>query len=968
MAGVSTGRPCAFFVHGEPGVGKTRLVEDACLDAEQRGYVVLWGRCVHFAAASTPYTPLVTAIEGWLATAEEPVRTEVKGELDAVAVGDDNVLPGRVGQLVERVLARIEAYSPVVLVLDDIQWADVSSLDVVAYLVAGFRRQRFALLMTFRDTELEEGHPLHGWLADLRRLPAVHDLSLQRLDQPGTREQLRLLGCSADDRLLRQVYIRSDGNPYLTELLVRDLPPGATTLPPGVPEELRAVLLATWHRLSPAGRHVTRLLAVGGRPLPHRIVAQVGEEVGLAPEALAAALGEANRGGVLQAGADGTTWFRHPLLAEVLHASFLPGEASPLHAAFVRVLEGAEPTDEADRMQWLSDLAVHHGSSGDPDAAFVYSIDAADHAVRLQGYPEQVGHLARAVGLLSQVTRKVVDGSGGEAGLLERAAFACSRSGDVQAAYRLVNRALSLVERTADPLTVSRLLVEWCELVWVNGMVDKKPLAQSLEAVELSTAVPDSTEHAVALARLAEAEVWSGLREQALEHAQRAVAAAERSGSAAARSQALAARAFAHLGDTSAWSDVEEAYRWAREAADPLVMAGACTRRVNYLAGHGRLREAVPVEAEGFAVSAATGARAYQAFFAGAAALDSLRLGRLDDARAWLREGLATWSVGIGAMNVRRAAATLALREGRTAEAREHLERLRELTPSFDAHVGVHGPLLLAEFHLARGAPQAALTVVEDNLATQASVDPRVGDELLVWGARAAADLAQRGRDSDEPATVTQARLRLSALEEDRAALPGPAFEPADRDDLVQPAMAALFAAERARCLGAPEALALWQRAVEACTRAGLRWEEAVARWRHVEGLLATGADHGAVAGALRRAHELVTVIGSGPLRAELEALARSARISLARPAPEQDHPNGSRLNGLTRREREVLAHLVAGRSYSEIAEALYISDKTVSVHVSNLLRKTGTRNRNEAAAFGRRNGLAADQIGGVEA
>jgi DNA-binding CsgD family transcriptional regulator len=385
---------------------------------------------------------------------------------------------------------------------------------------------------------------------------------------------------------------------------------------------------------------------------------------------------------------------------------------------------------------------------------------------------------------------------------------------------------------------------------------------------------------------------------------------------------------------------------------------------VGHLLGHGRVREAVPAEAEGFAVSAATGARAYQAFFAGGAALHSLQLGSLEDARAWLREGLATWSVGIGAMSVRRAAATLALREGRLPEAREHVERLREL-PSFDAHVGVQGPLLLVEFHLALHDPWTALGVVEDNLETQGAVDSRVADELLMWGARAAADLAQDGRDAGARAVVEQAADRLAALVATRARVPGREYEPADPEDLVQPALRAMFTAERARCLGDPAEATQWEKAVDACARAGLRWEEAVARWRYGASLLVTSADHGRTAAALRRAHGLASSIGSGPLTDEVEALARSARISLARPVvPGRDDMDGTRLERLTRREREVLAHLVAGRSYAEIAEALYISQKTVSVHVSNLLRKTGTRNRNEAAAYGRRHGLSPEGSG----
>ncbi len=102
--------------------------------------------------------------------------------------------------------------------------------------------------------------------------------------------------------------------------------------------------------------------------------------------------------------------------------------------------------------------------------------------------------------------------------------------------------------------------------------------------------------------------------------------------------------------------------------------------------------------------------------------------------------------------------------------------------------------------------------------------------------------------------------------------------------------------------------------------------------------------------------------MGARPLREEVETLARAARIDLARPGgPVLTNEQGSVLDNLTPREREVLSHLVLGRSYGEIAEALFISDKTVSVHVSNILRKTGARNRNEASALGRRHGVVSE-------
>jgi len=966
IAGVTDRRPCAWFVYGEPGVGKTRLVSEVCEQAEAQGAVVLWGRCVHFGAATSPFAPIVVALEGWLASVDSVTRREVMAEIESLAATspDAPAQSGRVLRVVERLFTRVESHAPVVLVVDDLQWADVSSLDLLAYLVAGFRHQRMAVLVAFRDTELAEGHPLHGWLADLRRLPAVHEIALTRLDETETEQQLAaLLGRTPSARLSREVHALSQGNPYLTELLVRGLPPDADSLPEGLPGELREVLLASWHGLAPRAREVTRLLAVGGRPLPYETFAAVADALGHDPGTVAASLAEGARTGVLHVEKRDGYWFRHPLLAEVLTGTLLPGEGTRLHGAFVRVLSAVVPRDEAEEMRLLADLALHYQGSARPDEAFEFTMRASECAARLQGYPEEARHLRRAVQLLPEVDATVVaDTVGGELALLERAAFACSRSGDLSAAHHLVTRGLARVNREEDPLRATRLLTEWCELVWTSQVVERQPLAGLIEAVDLSEVARDSEEHAVALARLAQAESACGMREQAEQHAALAVEAAERSGAPSALAEALGARSVVHLRDESALSDSEEAYAWARRSKDPVVTAAACTARVRCLEEQGRVQEVLPVEAEGFAVSTATGSRAYQAYFAGQAAMDSLRLGAFAGARTWVREGLTARSVGHGAVQVRRAAACLAIREGRLAEAGEHLERIMELSAGFESHVGGYGPHLLAEHHLAREEPELALAAVERTLTDHALGDPRAADLLLLWGARAVGDLARIGRDRRDTDLVTTARDRLRELRRRREEVEPSPFVAVGALDLVAPAVGLLFEAERSRSDGSSGDPEAWQGAVEACEVAGLRWEQAVAlRWLGAA-LLEDGGGRAASARALRAAHDLATAMGAAPLREEVETLAGSARIDLDRPGEilRMDE-DVSALRNLTRREREVLAYLVTGRSYTEIAEALFISDKTVSVHVSNILRKTGARNRVEASALGRRHGVVAE-------
>jgi DNA-binding NarL/FixJ family response regulator len=136
-----------------------------------------------------------------------------------------------------------------------------------------------------------------------------------------------------------------------------------------------------------------------------------------------------------------------------------------------------------------------------------------------------------------------------------------------------------------------------------------------------------------------------------------------------------------------------------------------------------------------------------------------------------------------------------------------------------------------------------------------------------------------------------------------------------------------------------------------------MRWEEAVASWRWAQAMLAEGASRASVAVPLRSAYRFAVEVGAIPLQHQVEKLAMLGKIPLEEPAvASREHATGP-FGSLTKREQEVLSHLVAGRTYAEIASALFISEKTVSVHVSNLLHKTGTSSRREVSALALRVG-----------
>jgi DNA-binding NarL/FixJ family response regulator len=231
-------------------------------------------------------------------------------------------------------------------------------------------------------------------------------------------------------------------------------------------------------------------------------------------------------------------------------------------------------------------------------------------------------------------------------------------------------------------------------------------------------------------------------------------------------------------------------------------------------------------------------------------------------------------------------------------------------------------------------------------METLVQLDPTYGDELLPLAARIAGDLAEK------PGRGPQAQALLDRIEQLRGTEPH-RFAPADESDLLHPAWGHLFAAERARCFREPDSATRWEAAVSAAGAAGLVWDETLASFQLARALLTGRRSRGEAASALRHVRRLATGLGAAGVLANVEHLARQAHIPLDEPAPTSaESPPGNLPSTLTPREREVLSHLVAGRTYAEMAAALFISEKTVSVHVSNLLRKTGTSSRIELAAL----------------
>ncbi|MFG1628277.1 AAA family ATPase [Kribbella sp. NPDC049227] len=951
------GRPCAVFVHGEAGVGKTRLVRVAADEAAARGVAVLWGRCVRFGAVDSPYGPLISALEGWAESADPRELADVLADVPAAG----GLLPSlnaytsssaiRLLSVVDALVMAIASHRPTVLVIDDVQWADLASRDALSYLIAGFRGQQLAILTTYRDEELGTGDPIHSWLADLRRMPSVTGLRLDRMTWDETEQQLALLlGDHPHHRLVDDVVRRSDGNPYLSELLLEGITVGDEELPADLPAELREALLAAWHRLSAPGREVMRALAVAGRPTSIDNLREVAATRGIGPEAVTNALVEATDTGICVAQGTDRCWFRHPLLAEVLYATFVPGEAESVHAAWAKTLESSTATGP-DEVQRQGDLALHYEGAHDLESCLEASLRAAALANGIVSRREEAIHLRRAARLWSTVHGPDSAGRADEGDLLERVARANELVGEGEASFAAWSRALELVDERTDPLRASRLRRRWADSAWATGRLSDEAIAEARRAVELSRPYPDSAEYAEALAGLSWRQAWNNETEPARKHAEEAVVAAERVGSSAALSLAYAARGCADLRNERSDADTATALRSAWKTGDPDVLWRTLVARRNYLLQRGGVAECVEPATEFLRFALDVGALSSAVFAAGVLAKDLLILGRFAESSDVTRQGLALACLPSPSAMVRLSAASLAIRQGNLDVAGMHLQRANELIPALEERLGLVAPPVLAEYLLATGHAEAALDLLSRTLTTHIA-DPRDADEMLMWGARAAADLAESARDRRDGRSLRKTRAQLDDFVALRARLSPPPFEVITSEDLIQPAMRALFTAEVARCVAKSPTSGAWEDAARRCGAAGLRWEEAVASWRWAQALLAERAGRAVVAVPLRSAHHFAVEVGAIPLRQQVETLAGLGKIRLDEPSAPTDDEPAAPFRSLTKREQEVLAHLVANRTYAEIAQSLFISEKTVSVHVSNLLHKTGTTSRREVAAL----------------
>jgi DNA-binding CsgD family transcriptional regulator len=322
-----------------------------------------------------------------------------------------------------------------------------------------------------------------------------------------------------------------------------------------------------------------------------------------------------------------------------------------------------------------------------------------------------------------------------------------------------------------------------------------------------------------------------------------------------------------------------------------------------------------------------------------------LELGDWQTCARLLRETVTSDPGPMADLRLRLVMARLASHQGRTLDAIAHVDRARELIAGTAHLPNLNLDVTWATVLLEARRPADAMRVAM-SAADRPGVRVDLAERLIPLAARAMADLVEEARDRQLSEVDT-----LAHVDELRGRFPA-VIRTDDSDsplgELRLEAMQSWYDAETARARRSPTEPELWVAMRERCVAGKLPWLELYASWRAADIFLTRGHESRAEGiSQLRAGHELAVRLGAETVRSELEDLARLAHVRLETTSPVTTLDD-TRLADLTPREHEILAQLIRGLTYRDIAAALVISEKTVSSHVSNLLRKTNTSNRVE--------------------
>ncbi|WP_205697534.1 AAA family ATPase [Conexibacter sp. SYSU D00693] len=982
LADVLGGKARVALVAGESGVGKSRFATQVRRRAEEAGARALWGDCLELGDGELPYAPIVGALRG-LAREGDPVfdelgpaRAELARLLPELGVpGDLQIEPlggsgrGRLFELLLALLDRLGRQQPLLLVLDDLHWADRSTREFLAFLARNLCAERILVLGTYRSDELHRRHPLRPVLAEVERQSNVRRVELQRF----TRDELRLalgdiLGAPAAEGLVERLWQRSEGVPLFAEELLAAGSDGRGELA----GSLRDALMLRVDALPDAAQEALRWVAAG-----KRVMLEVLQEVsGLDAREVRDGVREAVTHNVLLTHPNGTLSFRHELLREVVADDFLPGEEAELHLVLAEALERRLDGEVCVKPTEAAMIAHHYDQAGERPRALVAAVRAGEAAWDVHAAGEAGDLFERALELWDHVPDAEELLGIDHVELLQRAAVA--RDDEPARSAELARRALAELDREEEPVRAASLLHRLGRAQWSRGH-GEQAFATWDEALDLLPADRPTVLRAKLLARKASSLMLWGSYADADELCQVALRSARAAGSRWAELHALNTRGVCllALGDPGGAIDTLRAALDGARAdgmADQLMRAYINLSDTLLLAG--RAEEAHDLLVRGTAEAKELGHHGTWIGFQRAEAAFHLGLWRESD--ELLPAGSAPRHEGQNRMFFQIRRAELELARGEHDRARERLAQTREsagqmLEPQWISPIAS----LLAALHRRERRIDEARDAIDWGLSRLKRGEPGLEDaprmaRILAVGAGVEADAARMARDLGRPGDEAEAAGRAADYAARAIVLAGTRHGRAIPETA---AHAAVAEAEAALAGGAPRP-ELWARAAELWDAMSRPYGVASARWEEAEARLLTGDRAGATEAA-RTACAVATELGAAWLRDAIEGLARRGRLRLddgdpagadgtpgsaaGATAAQPEVPEPATELGLTPRELEVLLLVADGRTNREIGERLFMAEKTASVHVSRILAKLGVRSRTEAAAAAYRLGLVVE-------
>ncbi|WP_017581622.1 helix-turn-helix transcriptional regulator [Nocardiopsis valliformis] len=976
---VRTGPPEMLLVGGDAGVGKSRLVAEFA--ATRPPGTVFLGACLQLGVDGLSYAPFTAVLRQILRErGRPPFESAAPGGIGEFArllpelgepSADRRENRGILFEQVLRLFDQVAGDDGITVVLEDLHWADGATRDLLVFLARNLDRPGTQIVATYRSDDLHRSHPLRRLLPELERLPRVGRIVLEPLTREEVgRQAAAIRGEVLGEDALNTLYQRSEGVPLFVEALA-----AADSCPdddPDLPDHFRDLFLEPLHRFDESAMAVLRVAAVGAvaDSIEHEFLYHA---AGLPEHELEAALHTLVDANVLRPGRTGYR-FRHALLRDAVHEEILPGPHSRLHLRFAQLIDEYPEAVPVDRR--AAEQAHHYQAAQDLPRAMEAAWWAAVQAKKTLAFDERLDMLERVLALWDRVPdpSSRVEGLSWAA-VVSRAANTAISANRSRRALELVDEALATLPGDAtddETLTTRAVLLRQRGQARANHVRDGG-IVDLIRALELHPPhMPGYSQLLAILAR--ECALLREDRAQTLEQrilrelaesgrgprslAEMAIEAAD-TGSlsdacAAADARITLGGAYMQEGDMERGRPLmERGLAEAKKLRQPHMEARGAGNLGHFLRELGHHEEGLRVLDESLARHESLGwAPAHKSFNHQNRAEIYLELGDLRQAREifrlYLRSGQRNdkHQFYIQAVEARAAAAM-----GDTAAARDAAGPVgdRSMLDSHRMNILQLRAMGALDAGLAEGDLAEVLSLsweVLEQVALECS--PGYTWPLLDQMAEATRLGSEQGRtergNGTENAETARRVRALIARTAGKTPVTG----------LVHPAHAASVTALLAEGEGtAPAELAeLWAAAVRAWERTPMRLHLARAQLREAEARVAAG-ERGAAVLLTRQVYETATECGAAPLARAAEDLARRLGTGLSEESVPPPAPAG-----LTGRETEVLRLLASGATNADIAAELFISPKTASVHVSNILGKLDVPNRATAGARARELGL----------